>query len=188
MDFGELRQMLTDWASRIVRFTQIAGAASDGSATIAGRTYPGGPAAPSIKARLIFPFGFRSVPPSGVDAAVVHAAAASARGMIVGCDSAKYGPSDLPNGGAALYCSSTGAVVWFDDHGKLRVTSTSGQPIDIAAGAAVTIEAAAGANVAVNAGAGGKVTVNGGGRMVARDGDTAGPYPIKSTNLFFESG
>src|SRR5579864_7333506 len=127
MDFGDLRQLLTDWASRIVRFTQIASAKSDGSATVAGRSYAGGPAAPSIKARLIFPFGLRSMPPSGVDAAVVHAAGASARGMIVGCDSAKYGPSDLPSGGAALYCSTSGALVWFDDHGKLHAASASGQ-------------------------------------------------------------
>ena len=70
MDLGELRQILTDWASRIVRFTRIASAGSDGSASVAGRGYAGGPAAPNIKARLIFPFGIRSVPPSGVDAAV----------------------------------------------------------------------------------------------------------------------
>ena len=49
MDFGELRQMFTDWASRIVRFTQIASASSDGTASVAGRAYAGGPAAPNLR-------------------------------------------------------------------------------------------------------------------------------------------
>ena len=133
MDLGELRQMLTDWASRIVRFTQIASAKSDGSASVVGRSIPGGPDAPSIKARLMFPFGLRSVPPSGVDAAVVHAAGASARGMIVGCDSKEYGPSDLDWGETAVYSQQNPKALLADKSGNTKITSTTvdGTPGDV---------------------------------------------------------
>jgi|GEM_PF-3832191 len=148
MDFGELRQMFTDWASRIVRFTQIASASSDGTASVAGRAYAGGPAAPNLKARSLFPFGLRSVPPSGVDAAVVHAAGASARGMIVGCDSKEYGPSDLSDGETAIYSQANPKALVADQHGNTEVTSA-------------TVD-----------GVPGDVVVNGGSKPVVLDGDS----------------
>jgi len=148
MDFGELRQMFTDWASRIVRFTQIASASSDGTASVAGRAYAGGPAAPNLKARLLFPFGIRSVPPSGVDAAVIHAAGASARGMIVGCDSKEYGPSDLSDGETAVYSQANPKALVADQHGNTEVTSA-------------TVD-----------GVPGDVIVNGGSKPVVLDGDS----------------
>jgi hypothetical protein len=126
MDLGDLRQMLVDWASRIVRFTSIATAGSDTSCTVAGRSYAGGPPEPGIRARLMFPFGIRSVPPSGVDAAVVHPAGASARGIVVGCDSKAFGPADLAEGETAIYSKVDGVVVKLDASGLVLLGAASG--------------------------------------------------------------
>ena len=157
MDWSDLRQMLTDWASRIVRFTRIARAASDGSASVEGRTIPGGPEAPSIRARLMFPFGVRSVPPAGVDAAVVHAAGAGARCIVVACDAPKYGPSDLAEGETALYSQQNPKAVHADGAGHTKITSAT-----------------------VN-GVQGDVVVNGGTLPVARKTDPIAPGAITMT-------
>src|SRR5436190_797174 len=139
MDWGELRQTLTNWASRIVRFTSIGTSASDGSCTVAGRSYAGGPEAPSIKARLGFPFGIRSRPPSGVDATVVHAAGAVARGVAVAHDSKKYGPDDLEDGETALYGAANAKAVLVNKDAAIEVTATPGQPITIKVSGAAAI-------------------------------------------------
>lgn len=125
MDWGQLRQHLTDWASRIVRFSRIAQASSDGRCSVEGRTIPGGPESPSIQARLMFPFGVRSVPPSGVDAAVVHAAGGAARGIVVGCDATRYGPSDLAEGETALYSQHNAKALLADAAGNTKITSAT---------------------------------------------------------------
>lgn len=148
MDFESLRELLTNWAGRLVRWSRIASADSKGRAAVEGRTIPGGPEPPTIAARLMFPFGLRSVPPAGVDAAVVHAAGGSARGMVVGCDSSRFGPSDLDGGETAVYSQQNPRALVADKAGNTKITSTT-----------------------VN-GTPGDVVVNGGSKPVVLDGDT----------------
>lgn len=65
-----------------------------------------------------------------------------------------------------------------------------GQPtkgrIEITTAGTVSITAALAQNLELSSGTGGTVKLNGGGRQVAAQGDTAGPYPIATTGLFVE--
>lgn len=110
-------QILRDWAGRIARFAGIASAKSDGSCVVAGRTFAGGKAASSIPARLLAPFGLRSVPPP-MDCALIQGNGTSRGAMAFPCDTAQYGPDDLDPDGAevALYnANQPRALVVSDD-------------------------------------------------------------------------
>lgn len=177
-------------AAWLVQVGVVSKSSADGHGdALEGRSLPDEPRY-DLAVRRMWPFGFRSVPPAGVEAVAVFPNGAPNAGVLVGAESSRYGPSDLEAGEGALYCVKTGALVKLNKDGKVTLTSTSGQPVEVSAGAAVvvtaaagssvTINAGAGANVAVNAGVAGAVVVNGGARNVAADGDMAGPYAVSA--------
>ncbi len=114
--------------------------------------------------------GFKSTPvvDASARAVMVFARGGSKNGAIVAEDDG-YDPG-LAAGEAIVYSPAKHTCrVYFDKDGALTIESASAQVINITAGA------------------GAKVKVNGGGRAVAAQGDTAGPYPLVTTGLFFET-
>jgi phage gp45-like len=103
--------------------------------------------------RRLWPFGIRSRPPAGVDAAVVHAFGGSTNGMMVGAESPQYGPDDLEDGETAIYSSVNASVLLADEDGNTAITSATD------------------GDVTIDAHGTGETVVNGGTARVARDND-----------------
>lgn len=123
-------------------------------------------------------FGFRSRPPKNTATLLLLVGGGQSAAVTAAEYDDTYGPSDLADGEMAIYSKASGAYIKIDQSGKVTITASTSQPVQIQAGA--------GANVTIDAGTGGSVKVNGGGRQVAAQGDTAGPYPLTVTGLFFE--
>ncbi len=123
MTYGEIRDYVRGLFAGLVRFTKTSGATSDGQGDqTEGRGEED--EAPPYPVRRLWPFGIRSMPPDGVDAVVVHANGSSTSGIMVGAESADYGPSDLEGGELALYSQFNPEVALADKDGKTTITST----------------------------------------------------------------
>lgn len=176
---AELLVAIEDRLARVGWFAKVATTSATGERdTVEGQVAKSGEQPTGVTGRRVEPFGFRSVPPVGIMAAVVRLMARATSGVQVGVSASNpYGPSDLEDGEVAIYCKAIGALWKFDKNGKVSVSSSTGQPIQLQAGA--------GANVTIDAGAGGRVVLMGGVLNVARAGaDTAGPYAISGGNPF----
>lgn len=97
-------------------------------------------------------YGFTSVPRDGAEAVVLFVGGKREHGLAIAVDDRRYRITNLNPGEVAVY-SDAGSSVVFKASGNIEIT---------AAGAA-------------------NVVLNGGVLNVARDGDTAGPYPIIAT-------
>ena len=128
----------------IVRHTTVTNSTSGGVDQVAGRQGPQGKQNVPHTVRRLWPFGIRSVPPSGVEAAVVFANADPTHGLMVGAEGTGYGPSDLATGETALYCKAAGTVVKLDGDGNVTISSASGKTVTIN-GATVYLGAMSGA-------------------------------------------
>ncbi len=107
-----------------VRFTRVAATTPNGGADrVEGRA---GPKPYGIDVRRLWPFGLRSRPPAGCDAAVVHNNGGASSGMMVGAESDRYGPGDLDEGEAALYCAVEGVGIRLNTDGDVLITSDAG--------------------------------------------------------------
>lgn len=95
-----------------------------------GRTAPAEPDY-QIPVRRIWPFGIRSRPPAGVEAVVVYPNGSPVSGVMVGAESAKYGPSDLEEGETAVY-SSSGATMKLDKDGNIIILALGSATIQLA--------------------------------------------------------
>lgn len=150
MQENRVREIARQCIAWVVRFAQVVRSTADGQGDqVAGRADSDEPDQ-QVPVRRIWPFGLRSRPPAGCDAAVVHVNGGSSNGIMVGAESSAYGPDDLEDGEAALYCKVAGCLFKMTMVGKVELTSASGQAI------------------AIDAGSGADVVVNGGSLKVAR--------------------
>ncbi|HZU84524.1 MAG TPA: phage baseplate assembly protein [Polyangiaceae bacterium] len=101
---------------------------------LAGRSEPDEPSY-QVPVRRLWPFGLRSRPPAGVEVIVVFPNGSPVAGVMVGAESAKYGPSDLEEGETAVY-GAAGAVILLDKDGNVVVKAAQGKSIYIGDGAA----------------------------------------------------
>jgi phage gp45-like len=155
----ELREQLKWYANQrvaaIVRFSQVTANTASGNAdAVQGNTTVDETDTINYQytVRRLWPFGIRSRPPTGVDSVVVHAFGGSTNGLMVGAESAEYGPDDLEEGETAIYSHASGAVIKIDKNGAIEVTSSSGQAVTVSAGGNITLTANSGAGtVDVNA-------------------------------------
>lgn len=97
-----------------------------------------GPAPPpalpgQIPARRMWPFGFRSIIPRGVECVTVSPMASQQR-VIVGAESNSFGPTDLKEGEVAIYCKIKGVLLKFDVKGKITLDAAKGQDVQINGG------------------------------------------------------
>lgn len=165
---------------RLVRVSPLARVSSTGEGDqVEAAPADGNTPAPAYTTKRFQHAGFKSTPVvnSSARAVAVFARGGSQNGAIVAEDDG-HDPG-LDSGEAVVYSPSAPSCrTWYDKDGSMHLETPANQPIVIHAGA--------GANVTIDAGTGGSVKVNGGGRQVAAQGDTAGPYPITAVGLFFE--
>lgn len=108
----------------VIRFAQVTvnTASGDGDAVQGNQTTDEeAPGDYQYQVRRLWPFGIRSRPPAGVDAAVVHAFGGSTNGMMVGAESPEYGPDDLQDGEVCIYAKKAGARIKIDVDGKITI-------------------------------------------------------------------
>jgi hypothetical protein len=90
-----------------------------------------------LHARRMWPFGFRSIIPRGVEAVTV-APMGSQQKVIVGAESPSYGPTDLSVGDSAMYSSAhREGQVCVTKHaatGKITIDSKSDQDVQVNGG------------------------------------------------------
>jgi phage gp45-like len=141
MTWSHITEYVRQALSWLVTYSRIAGSTADGNPDeIEGRSSPDEPSY-QMSARRMWPFGLRSRPPAGVEAVVIHVGGSGAGGIMVGAESAKFGPSDLEDGETALY-NKTAAVIRIWKDGRITIDGDNAD-----------------------------VIVNGGGAKVARVGD-----------------
>ena len=87
-----------------------------------------------IPVRRLWPFGMRSRPPAGVEVVVVYPDGSPVSGVEVGAESSKYGPSDLEEGEAAVYCSAGGTIIKLDKDGNITIDAASGKDVIVNGG------------------------------------------------------
>jgi len=124
-------------------------------------------------------FGFRSRPPKNTATLLLLVGGGQSAAVTAAEYDDTYGPLDLADGEVAIYSKASGASVKIDANGKITVTAAANQ--------AVQVQAGTGANVTIDAGTGGSVVLQGGSLPVARQTDTAGPYPIVGGNPFVKA-
>ena len=141
MTWSEIRDFVYQAVGWVVSYSRVAKSSAGGNDDeVEGRSEPDEPSY-QIPVRRLWPFGLRSRPPAGVEAVIVLVNGGATRAVMVGAESAKYGPSDLAEGEAALYGATAAVIrIWTDGR--------------------ITID-----------GDGADVVVNGGGAKVHRVGD-----------------
>ena len=144
----QLRQYVLQLLSRMAKWTTLA---RNGRAGYVGVTGPARNPAQGDKdveglARRYQHFGFRSRAPKNSEVILLALRAGSANQVVIAEESFGHGPrvEDLKDGEVAIYCKASGAVIKFDENGKISIAAAAGQNISIDAGA--------GANVVVNNG------------------------------------
>ena len=160
---ARLESLVRSVTANAIRFSTVSKTSADGqSDQVRGRAVdPSDGADYSYPVRRMSTWGVRSVPPAGVDALILHVNGGNNNGVMIGNESARFGPSDLLDGELAIYNKATGCVIKMDQNGAITITASSGQ----------------------------NITLNGGTQKVARVGDAtaghahieggnAGPYPV----------
>jgi len=84
--------------------------------------------------RRLWPFGLRSVPVAGAEAAgfLINAGRSAAR-VMVAADSMKHGPKEMKEGETALY-SAFDAVILLDKDGNITVIPKAGAKVKLGSG------------------------------------------------------
>jgi phage gp45-like len=172
MRYAEIRDLVIQSIAWLAHYSKVATSSADGqSDEIEGRSEPDEPSY-QVPVRRMGPFGIRSRPPAGVEAFVIYLGGGATRGVMLGAESAKYGPSDLAEGEVAIYCIKAGTALKLDKDGAITATGQGASQIQIDKNGKVTVTAAVGQDI----------ILNGGTLKVARVTDplkgTAGPYPI----------
>ena len=104
------------------------------------KTHPVPPPAQQgrIHARRMWPFGFRSIIPAGVECVTVSPMGSQTQKVILGAESNSYGPTDLQTGEVAIYNSvhAQGAVCWIklDKDGHIIVIPKAGAKVKLGSG------------------------------------------------------
>ena len=98
-----MREAFRNFLAGVLRLTSFASAASDGTGRLAPRPLPGTQQGPAMPTRLAAPYGFRSRPPSDVDAMEVRLDGGPYGSVAVPLDTSTYGPGDLPEAEVCLY-------------------------------------------------------------------------------------
>lgn len=141
----KLEWLILQRLANVVRFTTYARTTAKGDTDqVEGRPLDPSQPKTSLRVRRMQHFGFRSVPPVGALATVVHSDGAVDQGMAVAEDMPDDGPQDLKAGEAAIWCHKGGTIIKLDKDGNIAITAAAGKD----------------------------VTVNGGTAKVARVGDT----------------
>lgn len=177
-----LRMLIDQKTANVVYLSSVTLATSDGQEDgLAGRP---GPEQSQRTVRRIQHSGFRSRPPVQSRAVAVSVEGGATKMITVGEDDGAV--FDLAAGEARAYSPAKPACkIHFGADGAITATGAGGGEITIGADGTINVTAAAGKGININAGAGGVVQVNGSPKMVARVGDTAGPYPIVGANPYF---
>lgn len=134
---GDLKAYVVQRVASAIRFGQVTKNSASGNAdAIQGNEterdeQDGGY---QYTVRRLWPFGIRSVPPTGIDAVVVHAFGGPTNGILVGAESAEYGPSNLQVGETAIYNKVTGAVIKIDVDGKITIDAPAGVDVVVNGG------------------------------------------------------
>jgi phage gp45-like len=81
--------------------------------------------------RRVFPFGIRSLPPSGTWGVWIGKGGRSGDGVIVGAESSRFGPGNLQDGEVAIYNKVNGCVIKLDQNGAVSINAASGQTVNI---------------------------------------------------------
>ena len=172
MTWAEIRDLVHQAVGWIVTYTRVAKSSAGGhDDEVEGRSEPDEPSY-QIPVRRLWPFGLRSRPPAGVEAVVILVNGGGTRAVMVGAETAKYGPSNLAEGESALYSAVDGCLVKLDKDGAITLSNASGAKVEIDKNGKVTVTPAAGQDVVL---AGGTLKVA---RVTDQLQGTAGPYPI----------
>jgi phage gp45-like len=130
---------LADMIRAVVQFSTVARSTSSGHGdAMTGRTPPG-ETPNQIPVRRMWPFGIRSVPPVGIDCAVVKANAGPNNGIMVGAESAKYGPSDLVEGETAIYSKENPKALHADADGATRINAKATKDVIVNGGTRLVV-------------------------------------------------
>jgi phage gp45-like len=155
MSDDRIRAIARQVASSVVAVSTVTTSSADGhSDEINGPSAEDEPRNQE-RVRRLWPFGVRSVPPAGVDAVVVRPNVSSIAGVMVGAESAKYGPDDLEVGETTLYNAVAAVLVKLAKDGTITINSDAGNGKD--------------------------VVINGGTAAVGRVGDTVDAFTIQAT-------
>lgn len=132
----EMRDAMRERVASVVRFGRISKQSADGK----DDEQEGYPVSPSdqnggygYRSRRLWPFGIRSVPPTGVDSVAVQVLGGTTNTILVGAESSDYGPSNLDTGETALYSSAADAIIKIDKNGAIEGTAKAAQNVTITA-------------------------------------------------------
>jgi phage gp45-like len=133
-----LRAELKDWvrqklAANLLKYGAYSRSSSSGEHDkISGYLTQGADEQPyDFEGRRVFPFGIRSVPPSGTWGVWLGKGGGSGDGVIVGAESSRFGPSDLADGEVAIYNKVTGVVIKLGQDGSVVVVDQAGSQVKL---------------------------------------------------------